>query len=297
MHIVSTLYSLYLHVYPTTDHRPNIDISNIKNYDALGSWGLGLTLDFFKWNVFCTPQAERKGTQAAVIQNHTSSLPQLRPRSLTWAFLGSSAVAIAPTWGCFRTASLCPRNTVSNLRLSPFALHSHWLHSLKCNDFVCLSHQCRTLYGSDELARPLHLLDALLAGIGTELSDVPRDIGHTLVVKEFRDRRQPKSIAVPEHVFVNDRASLAHVQKIDFVSIFEEPKTRQDCDLRLEWVVCPRGHDDEDLLLLRCRGAGRGQTGVGHSVSCYCVRGKVQGKVEVTLSRVLFLLAEISQPI
>ena len=122
------------------------------------------------------------------------------------AFLSSSAVVIAPTWGCFHTASFMPQKHFRQIRYykPPTLFHNQDSICLICDHFVGGCHKCRSLDGTDKLARPLHLLDSLLAGIGAELSDIPSGIAHALIIKKLCDWWQPKSIAVPKHVFIND---------------------------------------------------------------------------------------------
>ena len=119
---------------------------------------------------------------------------------------------IAPIWSLFHTASLYSqiyfRLNISYAALIPIlsirANHQSPPKLLVGYNFVCGSHKGSSLNGRNKLASSLHLFNALFASIGAELSDIPSNIVHALVIEELRDGRQPKSVAVPEHVFVDD---------------------------------------------------------------------------------------------
>ena len=75
-------------------------------------------------------------------------------------------------------------------------------------------HEGRALDGRDHLARALHAVNALLAGIGAELSDVPRRVGHARVVQDLGDGRQAVPVARAQHVLVDDAPGLAHLEEV-----------------------------------------------------------------------------------
>ena len=94
-------------------------------------------------------------------------------------------------------------------------------------------HEGRALDGRDHLARAAHAVNALLAGIGTELSDVPSRVGHARIIEDLGDGRQAVPVAGAQHVLVDDAAGLAHLQVVDVVAVLHEAEAREHRELGL----------------------------------------------------------------
>ena len=135
---------------------------------------------------------------------------------------------------------MCQRGPRRRLKSRGENEKSRWpvgaTHFLVGDGLVGGGHEGRALDGRDHLARAAHAVNALLAGIGTELSDVPSGGGHARIVQDLRDGRQAVPVARAQHVLVDDAAGLAHLEVVDVVPVFHEPEAREHGQLGLPGI-------------------------------------------------------------